>query len=249
LYLLTGSLFAVVGVHALNTAPMLHLAADGAPLGASAGVAVAAALLLAVAWRAGLVRSARPYRGRSAPMAPAYASGGRPRPVAQDGEEPLPGPHVLAVALGHDARHLRQVTEVVDDPGGEELAQRDGAELRVPGGGVQGRLVEAPGGELSQALAPGGGELVEEALQRSPRVEPPVGVAVEGREGGAGVAGADHAGAGEPVRALGLEEVPDDLEGAEGALALVGVEPGVVESEEERAQRRRRAAEHLRGVV
>lgn len=71
LYLLTGNLFAVVGVHALNNAPMLHLAADGAPLGASAGVAVAAALLLAVAWRAWLVRSARPYRGRSAPMAPA----------------------------------------------------------------------------------------------------------------------------------------------------------------------------------
>src|SRR5690606_11828761 len=94
-----------------------------------------------------------------------------------------------------------------------------------------------------------GGELVEEVLQRPSCVEPAVRVTVEGGEGGAGVAGADHAGARQPVRALGLEQVADDLEGAERPLALVGVGPSVVEPGEEGSERRGGPPQQLRGAL
>jgi hypothetical protein len=42
-----------------------------------------------------------------------------------------PRAHRVAISLGHHTRRLRDVTEVVRHPGGEQLTQGDGAEVRV----------------------------------------------------------------------------------------------------------------------
>ncbi len=81
---------------------------------------------------------------------------------AQDAEVLAPGPHGLAVAVGHDADDLADVCEVVHRPGGQELLQGHWIQSRMRSlagqvGGLQPELMER-----SQVLAPALGEEVQE---------------------------------------------------------------------------------------
>ena len=49
----------------------------------------------------------------------------------EDGQICLPGADGVAVLLRHYANDLADVAEIVDDPGREQLAERDGTELRM----------------------------------------------------------------------------------------------------------------------
>src|SRR5437764_14829512 len=75
----------------------------------------------------------------------------------------------LLVAAGHSAGDLEEMREIMRGPGGEELAQRDGAE-----GGMRALQFEVLGLEMErvdagQALAPKCGELVQKGGERLAR--------------------------------------------------------------------------------
>lgn len=98
------------------------------------------------------------------------------------GEVGAPGADRLAVLLRHDARRLRDVPQVVCDPGGQQLTQRDRSELRMlplPG---ELSLREAPSSEYGQVLRPQARELVEELRERLALALTELRVAVVGRE-------------------------------------------------------------------
>src|SRR5687767_12304022 len=79
----------------------------------------------------------------------------------EDREVFAPGTDRFAVALRHHAGHLRQVSEVVGDPGREVLAKRDGAEGGVEPGPGEVRRGEAEGGEAVEIRGAELGEGVE----------------------------------------------------------------------------------------
>ena len=68
--------------------------------------------------------------------------------------------------------------------------------------------------------------------------------AVEAREAGCRVARQHHLGPGHPVGLLGVDEVADDVEGAEGVGPLVRARPLVAKSLQQGTQRAWRALEH-----
>ena len=51
--------------------------------------------------------------------------------IREHGHERRPRPDLIAVLLGHDARDLGNVAEVVNDPARQQLAQRHRAEARM----------------------------------------------------------------------------------------------------------------------
>ncbi len=81
--------------------------------------------------------------------------------VGQHGEESHPRPDRVAILLGHDARRLRDVTEIVHDPRGEELAQRHATERRMNPRQGKIRRSELPGSNLLEIRIPQSRELVE----------------------------------------------------------------------------------------
>ena len=68
--------------------------------------------------------------------------------VGQHGQESHPRADRVAILLGHDARRLRDVTEIVHDPRGEELAQRHATERRVNPRQIEISRGELPGSNL-----------------------------------------------------------------------------------------------------
>jgi hypothetical protein len=117
------------------------------------------------------------------------------------------------------------VAEVVDDPGGEQVAQGDGAEIGMGAGEVELGVCEVEGGEGLEALGAEGGEVVEEGCDGLAGEVVLEGEAVERGEGGVGLACEDHASAGQPVGGVGVQEVAEDVDGAEGLGGWFAVQP------------------------
>src|SRR5262245_16891915 len=74
----------------------------------------------------------------------------------------------LTVLLGHDAPDLRDVAEVVRDPRGEELAERDESEGGVLALERELRVGDPPSGERREILGACLLELIEELRERLP---------------------------------------------------------------------------------
>ena len=67
---------------------------------------------------------------------------------------------------GHHARDLRHVSKVVHDPRGEQLSQRDRAELRMFSGAAEFSVREPPACHGRQALRAEAREIVEQIAER-----------------------------------------------------------------------------------
>src|SRR5213082_3439796 len=77
-----------------------------------------------------------------------------------------PGAHRLAVLLRHHTGRLCDVTQVVGNPGGQQLAQRDRAKRGMLPLQRELLLGQPPPGERGQVLGAEMGELVEQVAER-----------------------------------------------------------------------------------
>ena len=167
----------------------------------------------------------------------------------EDAEEDAPGAHGLAVLVGHEARKLMEVSEVVRGPGGEKLAEPDGAEIGMAAAAVEVAGLDVQRAELGEACGSDGGEFIEELRQGFALRFFVLSLAVEGLEGLRLAVMQDHCGAGNPVGVFGMDEVADDVEGGPGVGAFVGVSPGFGKVAEERVESGGSAGEQGNGLV
>jgi hypothetical protein len=140
------------------------------------------------------------------------------------------------------------VVEVVDHPGCEQLAQRDGAELRVPPLSRQIRRRDQPL-ELFQIGLPGISERRQQVRDRPPGEADEASLSVYRLERVVAVVRQDDARPVDPVRLLDVNEVPADFVRRPGVRCLTGVEPLVAGGGQQRGERVRSPAEHLSSTV
>src|SRR4051812_7596536 len=136
-----------------------------------------------------------------------------------------PRSHGLAIALGHHARRLGDVAEVVRDPGGEQLAQSDGTQRgMLP---LEGELAVAkvPTAERREVLGAQPGEFVEQLRETLALALPDLREAVIGHEAAIVALGEDDPRARNPVGALAMDEMPDVVEWAEGVGPFIRRDP------------------------
>jgi hypothetical protein len=149
-------------------------------------------------------------------------------------EKFAPGTNGVAVLVGQDAADLMQMGEVMRGPGGKELRERDGAE-----GGMMavtakiGRL-NMKGAQLGQFLRALAGELIEKLRQGL--IFTAAGFAVEGLEGARFAVLQDVTGAGEPVHAVGFNEVRQDGADVPGTFTLIAIGPDGRQAAQERIE-------------
>src|SRR5262252_7707725 len=87
---------------------------------------------------------------------------GRVTSAIHDGEIRAPRADGVAVLLGHHARGLRDVAEVVADPGREQLTERDRSEFRMLAGQRELRAGQLPAGERAEVAGAQLFEFVEQ---------------------------------------------------------------------------------------
>lgn len=167
--------------------------------------------------------------------------------VRQNGKESTPRPHFAGVPLGHDTRYLGNVTEIMNYPGSEQLFQGDRAQARVPALQLELGVAEVPGVQQLEVGGAEASELIQQGVERAIDVAIAVAEAVVGSEGNT-IARANQQGAGNPVGLLAIDEVADDVEGAEGIGALVGAGPGVVDTVQHCCEHRGGAAQDVSGL-
>ena len=137
----------------------------------------------------------------------------------------------MPVAFGHDAGDLEDVPEVVRGPGGEELADRDGAEGGMCARQLKLCRLEVECAQAGEIVFAKGGEFIEQGGERDLVVL--VGFAIERSEGLVGAVFEDDGEARHPVDLLSVDEVADHCVGAPGGGAFGGGGPGGGEVAEE----------------
>lgn len=129
------------------------------------------------------------------------------------GEVGQPGTHFVPQRRGKRACRLRDVTEVVGDPGGKELPERDGAQLGMFAGERKLARGEAPGTYGFEILLTEPGELIEQVGQGSAAIAFDVAEPIEWLEPAIGALHQDDPGPRDPVRFLAVDQVADHVEG------------------------------------
>src|SRR5688572_7413138 len=141
-----------------------------------------------------------------------------------------PGTDFTPILLRHYAHGLRNVSEIVHDPGGQQLTEGHRAK-----GGMLARQIQLACGQLPRAqhvevLGSQPGKLVEQ------RLEPPVDVARSMPESivrlkpEALAPRKDDARTRHPVRLLAINQVSNDIERAERVRAFSSADPRVGEA-------------------
>src|ERR1035438_7639155 len=125
-----------------------------------------------------------------------------------------PGTNCVAVLIGQDARDLVQVSQVVRCPGGQQLRQGDAAKRGMLSALGKVCRLEVPGAQLDEVLGAHAGELIQQLRQRLALNFSSVSLAIKGGEGLGLAMSQDDAGAGDPIRTLGVNQMADDVENA-----------------------------------
>src|SRR6266511_674129 len=165
--------------------------------------------------------------------------------VGQHGQVWHPRPNVGTVLLGHYPGDLRDMSQIVNDPGGQKLPQRHRAEAGVLSEQVELCVGQVPGLEHPEVLGTQACELIEQGIVgalRSPcavtepiiRLEAPVGTLRE-----------NDARPGHPIGFLAIDQMADVVERTEGIWPLCTARPGRTDLPQERAQRCGRAFQNL----
>ena len=180
------------------------------------------------------VAAARPT-GPSSPILPVHPASasrrarGRPRPVYW---------------LSHDPRDLCDVTQVMRYPGGQQLAQRHSAELRVPAPTVEIFGGEVQRGEPEQVCGSKLGEQVEELVQGFAAGSFEHGHPVERSERTRFAVGQQQLGAHHPIGPLTMNQMSHDVEGAPGIRSLRSPDPGLGQIPQQGAKDHRSPAQN-----
>ena len=151
----------------------------------------------------------------------------------EDTEVDAPGTDGFAVLVGHEAGELMKVGEVVDGPGGQELAESYRAECGVAAAAVEIGWLEIQGTKFREVFGADSGKFVEKLRQRFALRFFILPCAIKRLEGLRFAVLEDHSGARNPVGVFGMDEMADDVEGGPCAGALVGVSPELGEIAEE----------------
>ncbi len=165
--------------------------------------------------------------------------------IGENRQELHAGAGVFFVLFGHHARNLRDVSEIVHDPRGEELAQRHGAKYRMGPGQSELRVRQSPAAKDLQVFGSELREFVEQRVQRAADVARPMTKPVVSIEWTV-FTRQDDARANHPVGFFAVDEVPDDVERAESVWPLASANPRIREAVEKRTHRRGCPAENSR---
>src|SRR5688572_26499861 len=156
-----------------------------------------------------------------------------------------PGTDLAVVLLRHHSYGLRDVSEIVHDPRGEQLPERDGTERGVLARQVQVARSELPRPQQLEVVSSQPRKLVEQRRQRPIDVSGAVPESIVRLEPRAWSAREDDARARDPVRLLTVDQMSDDIEGAERLRAFVAANPRLGQAAKQGLQRRRRTREHI----
>lgn len=156
--------------------------------------------------------------------------------AVEDAEVVAPRADRVAKLVGHDARELMEMREVVDGPGSEELGESDDAEGWV--GAAEGELLwaEIEGTEFVEIFGANAGEFVEERGKRFVAKFFGAGFTVERLEGLGFAKLENDFDARHPVGAFAIDEMADDIVGGPGVVAFVAEGPCFGEIAEKRIQ-------------
>lgn len=151
----------------------------------------------------------------------------------QYAEVDAPGADRFAILVGHYARELMQVREIVDSPSGEQLLQRYRAEGWMLSPPSEVLRLQIEGLKCGETFAAQSGEVFEELLERFRLRLSHLGEAVEGREWLRVAVCEDVMYARYPVVALGEDHVTHDVVWTPGVWAFVASGPGVGQTSQE----------------
>src|SRR5688500_9248293 len=180
-------------------------------------------------------------RAWAGPCRPAPSAGG----AADDPQIGLPRTDLVRVAARHDARNLHQVIEIVSHPRRQQLAQRDAAERGVPAAAIEIRPGQSQRREIPQIGRAQLREFIEQVVEAASSRVAELRKAIELVELAALAAFEDHAGAGQPVGPLAVNEVADDVKRAPGGFAFGGGCPRRRQAAQQRIERSRRPLQNL----
>ena len=160
-----------------------------------------------------------------------------------------PGAYFFTVLMGHGHRDLADVVQVVDDPHGKQLFHRDGTEPRM--GPAQGQLCFRQAERLEACdILPAqrfkGVEQFADCLALAGVVHR---IAIEGVKRSGLAVFEDDLRPWQPVRQLAVNQVTDDIERAEGLLAVIALYPRLTQIAQHGLQHRRSAGQYLDGSI
>jgi len=145
---------------------------------------------------------------------------------------------------------LEEMGEIVRGPGGEKLSQGDEAEGGMRALQFEVRGLEIERVETGQALAPQGGELVEQGGERlTSTAVAELRFPVDGIEGAGGAVAQDDVEARHPIDGFAVDEVADYGVGAPGGRAVGGGGPRLRETTEQRVEGVGSAGQDGEGLV
>jgi len=143
-------------------------------------------------------------------------------PIAEHRQVRHPGAHGLGVDLPHDPRDLTQVTEIMRDPGREQLSEGDRAELGMASASAEVSRGQPERSQPSEVGLPKRLERVEQHVERFSTRGLELRKAVERGERARLASGEDDLKPRHPVGPLTMDQVADNVERRPGVGTLGG---------------------------
>jgi hypothetical protein len=129
-----------------------------------------------------------------------------------------------------------RVAEVMNNPCGDQVPQRDSTEFRMSTAEFQflGRQVQGP--QVVEVLRPEGGECLKQIRHRLASAGLVHRIPVKRRKRGGFAVFQDDTESRHPVGSVGVDKVTDDIERAESIIAVVAQGPAITQSTKQGAQ-------------
>jgi hypothetical protein len=170
-------------------------------------------------------------------------------PPSQKGQVFEPGANSRGVLSSHDSGYLSQVTQVVCNPGGQELPKSDGTQLGVPAPSLEIRRRESKRLQPRNVGPPQLGKGVQQFGEGfAPRI-PELGKPVEGRERLGLALGQDQFEARNPVGTLSMDEVTHNVVRTPGLRSFIRAGPKLRQLREPRVEHLRAGAENWKRII
>lgn len=154
----------------------------------------------------------------------------------EDAEIGAPRADGIAVLVGHDPRDLMEMRQVVNGPGGEQLAQGDDSESRVTPAKLKLCRLDVELAEFGEIFRAEAGKFVEEVNERLPFHLAKVAETIEAFKSLTFARAKNHFDARHPVGMLTVNQVADDFGGSPRVLAFVATSPRIRQIAEKRIQ-------------
>jgi hypothetical protein len=144
----------------------------------------------------------------------------------QHTEVGAPGTDGFEVLVGHNPGDLVEMSQVMSRPACQVLRQSHGSEGRMASATAKIRWLEVQGSELVQAFGARTRKFIQQLSEGLALTGLYMASAIEGLKRTRLARLQDHLRARDPIGALAINEVGDDIEGAPSAFAFVAERPG-----------------------